>query len=80
MIKIIKESDDEARLEKFLKKSTETAVTSSTLPEYAPAGKGFNDWYEVYQSASREDRADMWSKLTPNQKKSVNAYMAYRQV
>lgn len=68
--------DDEARLEKFLKKFTETAVTPSTLPEYAAAGKGFNDWYEAYQSASREDKAEMWGKLTPQQKRSVNAYIA----
>lgn len=68
--------DDEARLEKFLKKFTETTVTSSTLPEYVPAGNGFNAWCAAYQNASREDKAEMWDKLTPNQKKSVNAYMA----
>lgn len=68
--------DDEARLEKFLKKFTETTVTASTLPEYVPAGNGFNAWYTAYQEASREDKAEMWNKLTINQKKSVNAYMA----
>jgi hypothetical protein len=46
------------------------------LPSYVADGEGFNKWYETYENASNGDKEKMWNKLTPIQKKQVNAYSA----